>query len=138
MTPFFAYGPLMHPDEMAGPCPDAEPVGSARLPGWRIAVGALGRVTIIPDLKGAVEGVLWAIEDKDLPALLAAEPGYHHLDLGVFDEEGQLFQALTGEAADPSPGRPIAGYLEALQEIARYWKLSDAYIQEIGACAKAK
>ncbi len=135
MTPFFAYGPLMHPDEMAVPCPDAEPVGIARLPGWRIAVGALGKATILPDLNGAVEGVLWAVEDADLPALLKAEPGFRHLELGVFDEEGQLFQAYAGVAADAALGVPIAGYLEALQDIARYWKLSDAYVAEIGACA---
>jgi len=138
MTPFFAYGPLMHPDEMAGPSPSAEPVGAARLLGWRIAVGALGRVTIIPDLNGVVEGVLWAVEDEDLPALLRAEPGYNHIELGVFDEEGQLFQALTGEAADPRPGQPITGYLEALQEIARYWKLSEPYVLQIGACVTAR
>ncbi|MFY7961599.1 MAG: gamma-glutamylcyclotransferase [Elsteraceae bacterium] len=136
MTPFFAYGPLMHPDEMAVPCPDAEPVGPARLPGWRVAVGAQGRVTILPDLTGVVEGVLWAVEDDKLPDLLKAEPGYHHLELGVFDEEGQLFQAITSEAADPAPGKAIEGYLSALQEIARYWKLSEPYVAAIGACER--
>lgn len=136
MTPFFAYGPLMHPDEIAAPCPAAEAVGKARLPGWRIAVGALGRVTILPDLTGVVEGVLWAVEDSDLPALLAAESGYHHLELGVFDEEGALFQAITSEAADPSSGAAIEGYLPALQEIARYWNLSEPYVAAIGACEK--
>jgi hypothetical protein len=45
-----------------------------------------------------------------------------------------LFQAITSEAADPAPGKAIEGYLSALQEIARYWKLSEPYIATIGAC----
>jgi hypothetical protein len=47
-----------------------------------------------------------------------------------------LFQAITSEAADPAPGKAIEGYLSALQEIARYWKLSEPHVIAIGGCER--
>jgi transposase InsO family protein len=60
----------------------------------------------------------------------------YHSDRGVQYVSIKYTERLAEAAADPAPGKAIEGYLSALQEIARYWKLSEPHVIAIGGCER--
>jgi hypothetical protein len=72
---YFAYGSNMSSSELHAHCPTARSQGRARLDGWRLAFTVSsakrqgGVADIVRSPADSVWGVLWEIEDDELPAL---------------------------------------------------------------------
>lgn len=67
LHPYFAYGSNLNRADMRDRCPDARPLGTARLEGWRLAFR--GVASIIPAEGRTVHGVLWWLSPEDVLAL---------------------------------------------------------------------
>jgi len=108
---YFAYGTNIIAADMARRCPAAREIGTTILPGWRFVVGQRGYGTIVPDQSARVVGVLWSLT-------LACErtlDAFEEIESGLFRRDSILVAgepALVYLAADPTPGRLRAGYLE--------------------------
>ncbi|MBX2806036.1 MAG: gamma-glutamylcyclotransferase [Hyphomicrobiales bacterium] len=82
---YFAYGSNMLTARLRERCPSAMAVGRAYASGYRQTFDKLGRdgsgkATIVADAFGRVDGVLFRISARDLPALDRAEWGYLRQD----------------------------------------------------------
>jgi len=108
---YFAYGANIIAADMARRCPAAREIGTAVLPGWRFAVGRRGYATIVPDPGAHVAGVLWSLT----PGCERTLDEFEEIAGGLFRREGIVVAGeptLVYLAADATPGRPRAGYLE--------------------------
>jgi Gamma-glutamyl cyclotransferase, AIG2-like len=131
MTLHFAYGSNMSRALMQRRCPGAEPLGPARLDGWRFAIMREGYASIVPAAGTAVHGVLWRLSPRDLAALNA----YESLDRGLYVRRvlpvlisARRRAALTYVAPGRSSGRPQPGYQELVVAAAREWQLPESYV----------
>ena len=66
--PYFGYGSNLDRTAMLERCPDAEYLGVALLPGWRLYMDSNGYATIART-GGVVEGALWLVSDSDVVSL---------------------------------------------------------------------
>jgi hypothetical protein len=91
---YFAYGMNTNKDEMSYRCPSAKPIGRAVLLGYRFGFNSFA--TIVPDADSQVEGVLWAITDRDERALDILE-GYpeFYTKKHVKVQQGMDYIAMT-------------------------------------------
>ena len=116
--------------EMARLCPGAIRLGVARLEdhGWRIA--ECGYASVIQAAGETVHGVLWELTGTDLEALDlfegVAEGLYARTEMTV-DFLGQAVVAEIYVVPEFRPGRPLAGYVEAVSRAARDQGLPGQY-----------
>jgi len=66
---YFAYGSNLDPEQMNWRCPDAIPLGAARLDDWAWRIGGRGYATVSPSPGNRVWGVIWNLSDTDLASL---------------------------------------------------------------------
>lgn len=59
---YFAFGSNMSPRQTPRRCPGAQPVGAARLAGWRLVLPANSGATIVPERGAQTYGVLWRFQ----------------------------------------------------------------------------
>ena len=122
MTVYFAYGANMDPVQMARRCPDARRLGTAALADHDFTIAAGGFGTAIPAAGRSVHGVLWSLTPADEQAL----DRFEEVDRGFYRKrsetvvtlDGKPVEAMIYHAVDASPGRPAAGYLERIVELA--------------------
>lgn len=123
-TLYFAYGSNMNRNQMAFRCPDAEPIQTVRLEGYRLEFcangGGNGVATVLPDPDSHVDGVLWRISDRDENHLNHYE-GYPYLYgkeiLTVTDQNGNRLKVMAYTMNRPyrdSPALPSRTYLEGI------------------------
>jgi cation transport regulator ChaC len=141
MTWYFAYGSNMSRALMRRLCPQAEPVGTATLGGYRFIITTDGYASIVPQTGGSVHGVLWKLSARDIAALNT----YEGLDRGLYtmatlpvQREGRRLPALVYIARTRSRGRPKPGYLDLVLEAARAWKLPDSYVRSLARWSPAR
>lgn len=127
----FAYGSNMSRAAMRGRCPDARPIGLARLAGWRFIINLDGYASVLQQPGSIVHGVLWQVSMRDLAALNA----YEGIDRGLYRAcdlpvmaSGLRKRALVYLAGRRGAGRPRPGYLEGVVTAAREWQLPEAYV----------
>jgi gamma-glutamylcyclotransferase (GGCT)/AIG2-like uncharacterized protein YtfP len=122
VTVYFAYGANMDPVQMAGRCPVARRLGTAVLADHAFGIAAGGFGTVRPAAGRSVHGVLWSLTSADEAALdrfEEVESGfYHKRNEAVITPDGNTVNAMIYDAVDSSPGRPTAGYLERIVEVA--------------------
>jgi cation transport regulator ChaC len=131
---YFAYGSNMQRAAMRRRCPNARPVGPARLERHRFFVGIDGWGSVRPQPGATVHGVLWRLTPRDVAALHA----YELLDKGLYDVRhlpvrsgARLISAMTYVLRRRRPGRPKPGYVEMIAASARGWNLPEAYIRSV-------
>lgn len=132
---YFAYGSNMESGPMAERCPQAQPLGRARLERWSFRINERGYATVVPDPKSTVHGVLWSLTPSDEAAL----DDYEGLSEGLYLKDQVLVtldsgvsnEALVYLARHTQPGRPLPGYLEGILDAARTWQLPEAYQAEL-------
>ena len=81
MKAYIAYGSNMNVRQMKWRCPDARPIGTGRLEGWKLTFrgnGRCGVANIEPEEGSTVPVVVWEISDRDEKNLDVYE-GYPHL-----------------------------------------------------------
>ena len=134
MTLHFAYGSNMSRPAMAARCPGAVALGTAVLAGWRFIINVDGYATVVSEPGGVVHGVLWRLSPRDLAALNA----YEAVDTGLYLRRtlpvtcaGIRRPALVYVARRSALGRPRPGYLAAVLDAARDWRLPQDYVQTL-------
>jgi Gamma-glutamyl cyclotransferase, AIG2-like len=127
----FAYGTNMSRALMRRRCPNAAPLGIARLAGWRFLITRDGYASVTPAPGDTVHGVLWHLQPRDLAALNA----YESLDSGLYARrrmsiahDGRRVAALVFVARETAPGRPKPGYQDIVVAAAREWQLPESYV----------
>ncbi len=132
---YFAYGSNMNPVQMKRRCPDSQPVGRAKLYGFKLAINRRGVATVIADPKGRVSGVVWQISRHD-EALLDIYEGvgadiYTKKIVSVRFENSRMREALIYIDKNTYGGVPRKGYLERIIKGARFFGLDKAYITHL-------
>lgn len=134
MTLYFAYGSNMSRALMRRQCPDGTEIGRASLAGYRFIVTVDGYASIVPHPGGIVHGALWRLTPRDMAALNA----YESLDSGLYvrttlpiHSGKKRVAAMVYIASARVEGSPRPGYLEAVIEAARDWKLPEAYVRSL-------
>ena len=137
MPLYFAYGSNMDAAAMAGRCPRARLLGRGRLPRWRPFLMASGFLSVAPDPRASVHGVLWDVPAGDVAALDRYEDIAHGLYLKrvmpVLREPIGSARALVYVGADASRGAAERDYLAGVVAAARSRALPEKYV----ACLEA-
>ncbi|MGA2328721.1 MAG: gamma-glutamylcyclotransferase family protein [Bryobacteraceae bacterium] len=100
---YFAYGSNLLEAECLRTAPDAQPYGSAFLPGYRLAflkhstTRGGDAATILPDANSMVWGFVYRVHDKDRQYLRAREGGYEELP------ETTVYFVAPMPGDDPTP-----------------------------------
>ncbi len=128
---YFAYASNMCRRQMAGRYPDAKSRSVATLPNFKLIFTGYSRLR-----KGAVATIRGSQDDKVLGAVYEiSEAGlrkldkyegyptsYKHLEVRVFSDGGESFDALTFiKAAQEEEGKPSPEYLAIIQQGYRDW-----------------
>ncbi len=100
------------------------------LRGWRLIVARGGYATIVPDPAARVVGVLWSLT----PACERTLDEFEEIAGGLFRRDtievaGE--PALVYLATETAPGRPRAGYLEAVIAAAVARGFPGDYVEEL-------
>ena len=121
---YFAYGSNLDAEQMRTRCPDAEQIGPAELPGYRLAFTGHNRswggavATLCADPQRRAAGILWSLSDADLEHLDYWEgyPSvYQRRPLTVWRPSGAATEAITYLKVDERPARPAPAYLDLIR-----------------------
>lgn len=136
--PYFAYGSNLNATQMARRCPQAVPVGRARLVGWQLVMNRYGLATVVPVDGSTVWGGLWLVTpncERALDAYESVDSGlYVRRTHSVVRDDLSSTDALIYLATESSPGRASAGYLAGIASGARNFGLPDDYVLELERC----
>lgn len=127
---YFAYGANIVASDMSARCPQALEIGTNLLPGWRFIVARGGYSTIVPDPSARVVGVLWSLTsgcERILDEFEDIDGGLFRRDSIEVDGEPTLVYLAT----DTTPGRAVAGYLEAVIAAAEARGFPTDYVEEL-------
>ncbi len=128
---YFAYGSNLNQKQMLERCPDSKPRFVATLPNYKFVFVGWSRqwrggVASIKPFRGEkILGAIYEVSDRDLKRLDRCEgypDVYDHLNVRVFNEDGEPIQAITyikagrAEETPPSPE-----YLSVIQQGYRDW-----------------
>jgi len=134
VTLHFTYGSNMSRTLMRAHAPDAQPIGCARLCGYRFIITRDGYASVVPRAGSSVHGVLWRVTARDLALLNAYESIdaglYRRVRLPVVCDAGRK-EALVYLGRDRNVGRPRPGYLDVVLTAARDWELPAPYIRSL-------
>ena len=139
---YFAYGSNLDPAQLADREVNVADAQRAHLPGWKLtfnkvatlnAVQGEGRANIVPARRGAVEGVIFTVDDTGLANLdwyEGARTGhYRQTTLNVTVNGDSSVEAITYIAQLTGTGlKPSRWYLAKILAGARHFGLSPDYI----------
>lgn len=132
MPLYFAYGSNMDAAAMAARCPRSRLVGRGRLAGFRTILMPSGFISIAPDPRMSVHGVLWDVAVGDVAALDRYEDVAHGLYAKKFfpilRAPAGSVRALTYVGARPDFGAAWRGYFEGVIAAARAQALPSDYV----------
>jgi gamma-glutamylcyclotransferase len=126
---YFAYGSNMSAPRLRARTPSAEPIGAAKLPGFRLVFDKWGR-------DDSAKADCEHTDAPDRPALDRAEgmgQGYNACEVALKTECGTV-TAWTYVATDKRPGLlPYGWYLQHVLIGAKAWWLPHRYITSIAS-----
>lgn len=135
MPLYFAYGSNMDAAAMAARCPRSRLIGRGRLAGFRTILMASGLISVAPDRRMCVHGVLWDVAVGDVAALDRYEDVarglYAKKNFPILREPVGAVCALTYVGARPDLGAASPDYLEGLIAAARAHALPGGYIEHL-------
>ena len=142
LPPYFAYGSNMASSQMAERCPGAVLLGTARLPGYRLAFDAWSNrrgglvADVLPNPGSDVWGVLWRVTEEHAAALDryegVARGQYRRETVPVESAAGEAVEAFAYVICDPGEEGPTTeGYRALLLEGAREHGLPPAWVKAI-------
>ncbi|MGD9543676.1 MAG: gamma-glutamylcyclotransferase family protein [Methylocystis sp.] len=134
---YFAYGSNMDATAMATRCPRSRLLGRGRLAGFRTILMPSGFVSIAPDRRMSVHGVLWDVAVGDVAAL----DRYEDVARGLYAKHSYLIlrapagsvRAFTYVGARPDLGAASRGYFEEVIAAARAQALPSDYIDYLSS-----
>jgi hypothetical protein len=113
--------------------PAAEPVGVARLAGFRFVITTDGYASVEPARAHTVHGVLWRLTPRDRATLDIWENiagGLYRAEILTVERAGAR-PALVYVARPRPAGRPKPGYMEIVVAAARAWEMPAQYITSL-------
>jgi len=116
--------------QMAARCQGAREDGVVELAGWRLIINHRGIVTLVPEPRARVPGLIWRLT----PACEAALDRHEGVAKGVYRKEeleAGGAPALVYLAAETAPGAPRDGYLECILRAAEARGFDAAYRAEL-------
>jgi gamma-glutamylcyclotransferase (GGCT)/AIG2-like uncharacterized protein YtfP len=148
---YFAYGSNLDFVQMRGRCPTAQFVCRAVLQDHvlaftiRSALRGCGVADVVPQKGHDVWGVIYQIEDQDLPTLDAHEGyrtdrnpqrnSYNRDDnvrvMAENDERQPMTVSIYLAVKQQAPPLPSEAYLRQIIDGAKFWKLLPRYIEEL-------
>ncbi len=138
MTLHFAYGLNMSRKLMRRRCPQARPLGPARLIGFRFVISRDGFASVVPAAGAVVHGVLWRLSPRDRMALDVFENvagGLYRRRFLPVRQDGRCRTALVYVARGRGGGRPRPGYQARVVEAAGDWRLPCRYVASLARTA---
>jgi gamma-glutamylcyclotransferase (GGCT)/AIG2-like uncharacterized protein YtfP len=133
MPLYFAYGANMDVEAMALRCPQAKPIGLARLARHRWIISADGYATVVRDARRDVHGLLWELALADVPPLDKYEDVprlYRKVQQPVIATTG-IRRAMIYLGRSTDVGKPRPDYLNAVIAAAQKCGLPKPYIAEM-------
>lgn len=124
---YLAYGSNLNREQMAYRCPDAQPVGTAKLEGWRLIFRGSGTgnyLTIEPAPSYSVPVAVWAVTKTDEAALDRYEgyPVFYHKETlaiiytGLETAQERQVEAFVYLMNDGHPaGLPTTRYMDTCE-----------------------
>lgn len=119
---YFAYASNLSKKQMQARCPDSQPKFIATLPNYKLIFTGWSREwrggkAAIKSFRGEkVRGALYEVTEVCLRHLDKYEPGYTRLNVTVFDEDNQPFQAVTyvksGQLEESLPSKEYAAIIK--------------------------
>lgn len=136
MMLYFAFGSNMSPRQTPRRCPGAQPVGAARLDGWRLILPANSGATILPQTDAVTYGVLWRFQPHHAGLMdrweNVAGGVYRRRWITVEHAEHGRVTALTYISDRRYPGQGRPSYINsAMVYGADHFGLPNHYIDEI-------
>ncbi len=135
---YFAYGSNLDLEQMRERCPRSEPLFAARLRRHRLAFAGYsslwdgGVATLVADPFGHVDGLVYALTDRDIAALDRWEghPNVYRRERVVVRAQGRSMNALTYiRSADP-PASPSEAYLARIERAYRQHEFNVEALRE--------
>ncbi|MHB0914866.1 MAG: gamma-glutamylcyclotransferase family protein [Thermoleophilia bacterium] len=142
MPLYFAYGSNLDITQMQSRCPGAEPLGIARLDGYRLAFSRFSRTRgcgvadIVIQEGKEVWGLVYRLAESDLSGSLDRHEGYPHnytrLLLPVALADGGQVEAWAYSVVDKDEHvEPNAVYLEIMRTAAAALGFPEEYQREL-------
>jgi hypothetical protein len=135
---YFAYGSNLSPSRMRERIASAQPLGAARLAGYRLRIdkrGAdgSGKANLHADAESAVWGALYTLAGGDWPRLDACEPGYERVRIEV-EWRGAVHAAQSYRSALlTADAVPFAWYKRLIVDGARAHELPEDWVRVLEA-----
>ncbi len=130
---YFAYGSNLSRKQMRERCPDSEPEFIATLPNYKLVFVGWSRqwrggVASIKPFRGEkVLGAVYEISEQCLRRLDKYEgypESYNHLNVRVFNEDGEPIQAITYiKTSQSEEAQPSGEYLSVIKQGYRDWEI---------------
>jgi len=134
---YFAYGSNMDAAAMAARCPRSRLIGRGRLAGFKTILMASGFISVAPDRRMSVHGVLWDVAAGDVAALDRYEDVarglYAKKNFPILREPVGAVRALTYVGARPDLGAASRGYFEGVIAAARAQALPGDYVDYLSS-----
>jgi len=128
---YFAYASNMNRKQMSERCPDAKAVAVATLPNFKLIFSGYSRLRkgAVATIRGSqgdkVIGAVYEISEAGLRKLDKHENypvDYKHLDVRVFTDGGDMYDAITFiKASQEDEEKPSPEYLAVIQQGYRDW-----------------
>ncbi|WP_105253959.1 gamma-glutamylcyclotransferase family protein [Pseudoalteromonas sp. T1lg75] len=137
---YFAFGSNMSAQRLGERLPDAQRVGVAHLPGYRLGFDMLsldgsGKYTIHRDSDASVYGVVWLLDVEQQEFLHQIEgPRYdvEHIEVTLVDQQEQVRAYCYIANTLDQVALPFDWYLQHVYRGAQEASLPQHYIAEIG------
>ena len=131
---YFAYGANLDVAAMAGRCPHARPVGTARLMNFRFFIMRAGVASVRREQAAVVHGLLWSLKLSDVGPL----DTFEDVEAGLYTKTVQPVLKAVGSVQaflyighTTEPGLPLPGYLDAVVDAAEAVGLPVAYCRSL-------
>lgn len=134
---YFAYGSNMKTEQMTKRVPSAKVIGRARIVNRHLVCNkrsknGSGKANLVHSPGDVVWGVLYEMDESDLPKLDKAEGGYRRVEVEVLDEQGGPIVAQTYVSKKLTDDtRAYEGYKNLILNGAREHQLPEKYIEDL-------
>jgi gamma-glutamylcyclotransferase len=127
---YFAYASNLSKNLMKKRCPDSKPLFTAVLPNYKLVFTGWSREwrggkASIKSFRGEkIRGAVYEISDACLRQLDKYEPGYQRMNITVYDEDNEPYEAITYiKSGQLEESRPSEKYGEVIRQGYRDWGL---------------
>jgi gamma-glutamylcyclotransferase (GGCT)/AIG2-like uncharacterized protein YtfP len=135
---YFAYGSNLDAEQMKDRCPSARMRFTAKLPDHRLGFTYFSRrwrggaADLLPARGSSIWGVVYELDEAELPLLDGFEAGYHRVGLTVRRGDGQLQQVLSYSVrGEKGSFPPTPAYRDKMLRWGACWEFPEDYLEAL-------